>query len=72
MIYNYDFYTQLVSAKENDIDLVLEEKNIFYTKDFINDSYYITLYKDITQKEVIDNININDLAEEFERLGIFI
>ena len=26
--YNYDFYTQLVSAKENDIDLVLEEKNI--------------------------------------------
>lgn len=61
--YNYDFYTQLVSAKENDIDLVLEEKNIFYTKDFINDNYYITLYKDTTQKEVIDYFSISEENE---------
>lgn len=70
--YNYDFYTQLVSAKENDIDLVLEEKNIFYTKDFINDSYYITLYKDITQKEVIDNININNENDLKQLLNIYL
>lgn len=60
VIQNYNFYTQLSSAKENDVDLILEEKNIFYTKDFINDNYYITLYKDTTQKEVIDYFSISE------------
>ena len=51
---------------------VLEEKNIFYTKDFINDSYYITLYKDITQKQVIDNININNENDLKQLLNIYL
>lgn len=63
---NYNFYTLLSNAKENDVNLILEEKNIFYTKDFINNNYFITLYKDTSQKEVIDYINIyeeNDLNQ---------
>ena len=57
---NYNFYTQLSNAKENDVELILEEKNILYTKDLINGNYFITLYKDTTQKEVIDYINISE------------
>lgn len=70
--YNYGFLKKLVSAKENETTLILTEKSVYYTYSLEDDIYTLSVYKNVTQKELLYQINTSFAIDPYLNIEAYL
>ena len=70
--YNYGFLKKLVSAKENETTLILTEKSVYYMYSLEDDIYTLSVYKNLTQKELLYQINTSFAIDPYLNIEAYL